>query len=102
MADETMMDDGMDEMYPSDTEGTPSKETPESIDEEESEVAAKTALVPKKSLNCSCKVGDTVSMRVVADYGDEVELEPVSGSETESDETTEMSAEDEIEALDKE
>lgn len=88
----------MDEMYPSEPAAT-EKETPETVDEENEVESSKTTLVPKKALGGSYKVGDTVQMRVVADYGDEMELECCSDSEPE--EETEMSADEEIESLDK-
>jgi len=98
MPNETEMDDGMDSMYPS--EGGPpaaEKETPETVDEETEATASSTALVPK-SMCKGCKVGETMQMRVVADHGDEVELECCSDSE---DSEEEMSDDEEIDAMDK-
>lgn len=92
-------DGGMDSMYPSEGATTPSeKTTPETVDEETEDSSSKTALVPKKMCG-SCKVGDTMKMRVVKDYGDEVELECCSDSEEDSKE--EMSSDEEIDAMDK-
>lgn len=92
-----MMDDGMDGMYPSEGDSTAK---PESIDEEEKETAAKTALIPKAVLQGKGEVGHVCKMKVVADYGDEVEMEYVPESEPET-KSTEMSSDEEIEALDK-
>lgn len=93
-----MMDDGMEGMYPSEGEST---SKPESIDEEESETAGKTALIPKAMLKGKGEVGHVCKMKVVADYGDEVEMEYVPESESETKSTDMMSSDEEIEALDK-
>lgn len=89
-----MMDDGMDGMYPS--EGKPA-ETPETVDQEEQEMSAKTALVSKEALGGECKVGEVYPMKVVAEHGDEVELEYVPSTEKKS---TPMTDDEEIDAMD--
>jgi hypothetical protein len=84
----------IDSMYPS--EG---RSPPETIDEEEAEMASKTALVPKAMLP-DCKVGEKVTGKVIADHGDEleVELEPTSYKK----EPTEMSSDEELDSMSKE
>jgi len=90
--------DGMD-MYPSD-EAAPKESTdessPETVDEENAENSSKTILAPKTALGDMTKVGDRCMMRVVADHGDEVELEYST-----ADKKKEMSTDDEIDAMDK-
>ena len=91
--------DGMDN-YPSESEAEPStteSETPETVDEENAENASSTILAPKSALGDMTKVGDKCMMRVVADHGDEVELEYSSADKKKS---KEMSSDEEIEALD--
>ena len=92
MPDDTM-DEGMD-MYPSDESAS---NPPESIDEEEEKDSAKTILAPKSALGGKSEVGHICKVKVVADYGDEVELEYVPESETKS---KDMSSDDEIDAMD--
>ena len=99
MPNETEMDDGMDDMYPSDEGMPPEKETPDTIDEEAAEEASNTALVPKAMLS-GFKIGEIVKMRVAADHGDELELEAVSSSKETSKPT--MSADEELDSMSKE
>ncbi len=97
MPNDTMMeDDGMDSMYPSEG-GSP----PETIDEEEAEEASKTALVPKEMLP-DCKVGERVTGKVIADHGDELELELEPTSYSKKEKSTEMSSDDELDSMSKE
>lgn len=95
-------DDGMDMMYPSDSAeketASTEKESPETVDEENEENASSTILAPKSAMGRMTKVGDKCMMRVVADHGDEVELEY---SRADKQKSTEMSSDEEIEALDK-
>lgn len=92
-------DDGMDN-YPSDSssEETPQGEdrTPETVDEENAENSSSTILAPKSALGDMTKVGDKCMMRVVADHGDEVELEYATSSKPK-----EMTSDEEIDAMDK-
>ena len=90
-------DDGMDAMYPSDEAEPSEAKSPETVDEENAENASKTILAPKTALGDMTKVGDQCMMRVVADHGDEVELEY---SEKENPKE-EMSSDEEIDAMDK-
>ncbi len=91
----------MDSMYPSEGGETPAEETPpETIDEEEAENASKTALIPKTMLP-NCKVGDIERVRVVADHGDELELEPVGYSDKKKEKSA-MSDDEELDAMGKE
>lgn len=90
------MDDYSEENYPS--ESPPASKAPKpSVDEENAE--SPTALVPKSCLGDGVKVGDTVSMRVVADHGDECEVEMTSG-ETENEPA--KSPEQELDEMDTE
>lgn len=89
-------DDGM-EMYPSDSAEPTTKESPETVDEENASSASNTILAPKSAVGKMTKVGDKCMMRVVADHGDEVELE-YSDKETPKEE---MSSDEEIDAMDK-
>lgn len=95
----------MDGLYPSsestakpDTEMETESETesPESVDEEAD--SEPSALVPKSALaGCNCKEGQTITMKVVKDYGDEVELAPVSGPKK----PMMSSADEEIDGMDR-
>ena len=87
-------EDGMDN-YPSSSPSTPPKEAPETVDEENQDNASKTILAPKTALGDMTKVGDECMMRVVADHGDEVELE-YSDKEDKKDA---MSSDEEIDAM---
>ena len=85
-------------MYPSD-EAAPEESTTapaETVDEENAENSSKTILAPKTALGDMTKVGDRCMMRVVADHGDEVELEYSTSAKKK-----EMSTDDEIDAMDK-
>jgi len=92
-------DDGMDAMYPSESTAQESTDesSPETVDEENAENSSKTILAPKTAMGKMTKVGDKCMMRVVADHGDEVELE----YSTSDRKPTEMSTDDEIDAMDK-
>ena len=70
---------------------------PETIDEEEESDSANTILAPKSAMSGMTKVGEVCKMKVVADHGDEVELEYVRSPETKS---TKMSTDEEIDAMD--
>ena len=87
----------MDAMYPSDEAEPSEAKSPETVDEENAENASSTILAPKSALGDMTKVGDRCMMRVVADHGDEVELE----YSTSDRKPTEMSTDDEIDAMDK-
>ena len=91
-------DDGMDAMYPSESTAQESTDesSPETVDEENAENSSKTILAPKTALGDMTKVGDKCMMRVVADHGDEVELEYST-----AEKKKEMSTDDEIDAMDK-
>lgn len=87
--------------YPSDSEESTTTEdrTPESIDEEEQETAGNTILAPKSALGDMTHVGDKCMMRVVADHGDEVELEYSTSDKNKSKRM--MTSDEEIDAMDK-
>lgn len=94
----------MDELYaskPSESEADPDAETeaeePESVDEEsESEP---TALLPKSAFGGKVpKAGQTVTLRIVKDYGDEVEVCPCKGEQKSMANTSD----EEIDAMDTE
>ncbi len=90
---------GMDN-YPSDSApDDTSQSPPESIDEQEAADASKTILAPKAALGDMTKVGDECMMRVVADHGDEVELEYATKDKENKQES--MSSDEEIDAMDK-
>jgi hypothetical protein len=93
-------DSGMDN-YPSDSAAPSdtSESPPESIDEQEAADASKTILAPKAALGDMTKVGDECMMRVVADHGDEVELE-YSTKEKENKQES-MSPDEELDMMDK-
>jgi len=88
----------MDAMYPSDEAEPSEAKSPETVDEENAENASSTILAPKSALGDMTKVGDKCMMRVVADHGDEVELE-YSTSDRKPKEM--MSDDEEIDAMDK-
>ena len=100
----------MDDMYSSKELSKPAGQTTrETVDEENEEDSAKTALVPKSLCGKDYKVGDTISFTVSADYGDELELKPSAESEDESEDEGEeeetkepeySSADDAIDAMD--
>jgi hypothetical protein len=52
---------------------------PKSIDEQEAQDMAKTALVPLKAFKNGCEVGQKYTIEVVADHGEEVEVKVVEG-----------------------
>lgn len=95
-------DEEMDSSYSEDTVAgapdTPEVEKPESVDEENSESAE--ILISKGNL----KEGDTVTFRVVKDFGDEVSLERVTAkpSESPSNDNMNETTANEISALDTE
>lgn len=74
------------------------EETPESIDEEEA--ANPTALIPTSALGKSAKIGDTITLKVVKIYDDEAEVRISSGKTKTTTEET-MSADDELDAMEK-
>ncbi len=88
--------------YPSDSEAPSDTEesSPETVDEEEASNASKTILAPKAAVGSMTKVGDKCMMRVVADHGDEVELEYVTSPDKENKQES-MSSDEEIEAMDR-
>lgn len=90
-----MMAEGMDN-YPSEAPASEEK-APETVDEENASNASKTILAPKAALGSMTKVGDECMMRVVADHGDEVELE----YSDKEDKKESMSPDEEIDAMDK-
>mgnify|MGYP001183537400 CR=1 FL=1 len=73
--------------------GPPDAETME--DSEDSEVGAKSALLPTSLLPPNPKVGDTFTIKIEAIFSDEAEVSVVSESETETPET--LTADQEIE-----
>ena len=81
------------------SESGPSKEVPESIDEEEE--SNPTALLPVSSLGGNVKVGDSVTVRVVKVYDDEAEVEITSGNSkpVKAGPATDMSANEELDAM---
>ena len=87
--------------YPSDSEApeTPEESSPETVDEENASNASKTILAPKSAVGNMTKVGDKCMMRVVADHGDEVEMEYVSNNESKKES---MSDDEELDAMSKE
>lgn len=94
----------MDDLYASKDAGTQSEtadetETPESVDEEsESEP---TALLPKSAFGGKTpKEGETVTLRVVKDYGDEVEVCPC--AEEKPMKPMAMNSNEEIDAMNEE
>ena len=74
-------------------------EAPEGGEGEGGEDASET-LIAKSALPTGVKEGDVISVRVTKDYGDECGLEVVSKGMNKA--TEQESADDEIEALDKE
>ena len=88
--------------YPSESQAseTPDETPPETVDEEEAANASKTILAPKSALGDMTKVGDKCMMKVVADHGDEVELEYATSPDKETKQES-MSPDEEIEAMDK-
>lgn len=95
------MTEGMDN-YPSDSEApeTTEESSPETVDEENASNASKTILAPKAAVGNMTKVGDKCMMRVVADHGDEVEMEYVSNDKKSEKES--MSDDEELDAMSKE
>lgn len=93
------MTDYTEENYPSESPPPRGKGPPPkpSVDEEAAE--SPTALVPKSCLGDGVKVGDTVSMRVVADHGDECE---VSMTSNETEEEPAKSPDEELDEMDTE
>jgi hypothetical protein len=82
----TPTEDEMGGLYPSEaapaeseTESVETTETEtETVDEEADEQPS--ALLPKSALaGMSLKEGETITLKVVKDYGDEIEVSPVSG-----------------------
>lgn len=71
-------------MYPS--EGGPAAPEETKPDQTEEEQGSETALLPK-SLFGDAKVGDTLSVKVTHIYEEEIEVEPVSEAQEESEET---------------
>lgn len=71
---------------------------PNTMNDGEGETEGKSALVPKSIFPSDPKVGDTITLTVSAVFGDEIE---VSASEetSETEESPEMSADEELEAL---
>jgi len=70
------------------------EETPESVDEEEA--ANPTALLPTSALGKNAKVGDSITVKVVKIYGDEVE---VSISSSEKDSSLSKTADEELDSM---
>ena len=95
MSDDTGMDDSLYADNISDKEENPAEDKTESIDEENAENP--TALIPTSALGGSAKVGDSVTLKVVALHDDEAEVEIASGKKGESKE--EGSADDELESM---
>jgi len=79
-----------------DTSAADTEQNPES----DTEDLGETALVPKSILaGKELQPGDTVTFKVVHLYDDEVELRPASESNEEEEETEDMSASEEIDAM---
>lgn len=98
----------MDGLYPSktsaesDTETESSdQESPESVDEEAD--SEPTALIPKSALSgYNCKEGDTITMKIVKDYGDEYEVVPTKGmAETKPRKSMMQESNDELDSMDR-
>ena len=70
------------------------EEIPESVDEEEA--ANPTALLPTSALGKNAKVGDSITVKVVKIYGDEVE---VSISSSEKDSSLSKTADEELDSM---
>lgn len=87
-----MSDGGV--MPPEDVEN----EAPESPEAEKGEAAGKSALLPKSLFSGAVTPGQTITMKVSAVYGDEVEVSVDAGAET--PEPSGMSADDEIDMMD--
>lgn len=98
----------MEDLYPSETAAaeTPPEsdtETPasDSVDEETEE--APSALLPKSAFgDGELKEGQTITLRVVKDYGDEVEVCACGGDTPKPKKSMMASADEEIDAMDKE
>ena len=90
-----MEDEGMD---PSVYDNESENEETESDKEDESQT-----LISKEILPEGCKVGDSYTFKVVADYGDEVgvKLEEKEDEEEEEEEETKSEEDSEIESMDK-
>lgn len=89
-------DDEMDSLYSTESPSKPAPKEEGSVDEENAE--SPTAIVPKSVLGEGTKVGDVCEMRVVADHGDEMEMEYVSEPKEESTET--QSPDEELDSMD--
>lgn len=92
--DETGMDDSLYGGEPAEEKGEPK----ESVDEENAEHP--TALLPKSAFGPKCKPGDSVTMKVIKDHGDEVEVELTSASEDDETKTESKDANDELDSMD--
>jgi len=101
-AEPTTETDEMSDAFYSSPEGTEevaeetetTEETPESVDEEEA--ANPTALLPTSALGKNAKVGDSITVKVVKIYGDEVE---VSISSSEKDSSLSKTADEELDSM---
>jgi len=101
-AEATTETDEMSDAFYSSPEGTEevaeetetTEETPESVDEEEA--ANPTALLPTSALGKNAKVGDSITVKVVKIYGDEVE---VSISSSEKDSSLSKTADEELDSM---
>jgi len=93
--DESGMDDSL---YSDDSASDKTeKETPESVDEEESQNP--TALIPTSALGGNAKQGDTITMRVVKVHGEEVEVE-ISSSSSKKTKNDSMTPSEELDEMD--
>lgn len=92
--DETGMDDSLYGGEPAEEKA----ESNDSVDEENAEHP--TALLPKSAFGPKCKPGDSVTMKVIKDHGDEVEVELTSASEDDENPTESKDANDELDSMD--
>lgn len=93
------MDDLYQDNIPAGTPATaetapPENTTPPAKEKTDEEKSAESSALLPRSLVGTAKAGETITLKVVKIYEDEVEVEPVSGGKSTSDE--------EIEALDDE
>lgn len=100
-----MADDEMSSLYGDGDQGA--KDQPQgSVDKQDEKEDANTAVVPAKVLQEAdgdeLKEGDTITVRVVANYGDEVEIARAEDKTPEEPAGAEAAPEDELDTLSKE
>ena len=72
-------------------EQSPEPETPKTPEEPGED---NSTVIPKTALPSGAKVGDEITFRVTKDYGDEMGIEPVSETETPSEDNREIESMD--------